>query len=82
MSCKFIFDLCKCIYQSANIITILIFVFFVNRELRKKDDKCEISVSSFEYLAKTLAIAGSDRKMAETRACLESKYLIPTYNFL
>ena len=49
-------------------------MYFHFRELRKKDGKYEISVLSFEYLAKVLSIAGSDRKMGETRACLESKY--------
>ena len=52
------------------------------RELRKKDGKNEISVSSFEYLAKVLSIAGSDRKMGETRACLESKYECQILNYL
>ena len=34
--------------------------------------KSEISVSSFEYLEKVLQTAG-DKKISETRACLESK---------
>ena len=43
--------------------------------LRSKDNRYEITTYSIEYLNKILQIAGSNRKLGETRACLEGKSL-------
>ena len=39
--------------------------------LLSKDGSHQLTVYSIEYLGKVLKIAGSDRKLSETRACLE-----------
>ena len=46
--------------------------FLTLKSKETKDDLYELTVNSLEYVIKVFNIAGSDRKLAETRACLEA----------